>query len=110
MRLTFEHRRFDASISQRIVERISSRAQPSGAPNSCLLRPYVENAVFRIGTAIPATSIPIERFGTHMTAHVPLKRFGATEEVARTALFLAFDASSYLTGVELPVDDGLGAA
>jgi NAD(P)-dependent dehydrogenase (short-subunit alcohol dehydrogenase family) len=36
----------------------------------------------------------------------PMKRHGTVEEVARAALFLAFDAT-FTTGVELPVDGGL---
>jgi len=35
-------------------------------------------------------------------------RFGKPEEVAETALFLASSASSYVPGVELNVDGGLG--
>jgi len=37
---------------------------------------------------------------------VPLGRFGKSEEVARTALFLASADSSYITGAEVPVDGG----
>lgn len=40
-------------------------------------------------------------------SRVPLGRFGATDEVARVALFLASDASSYITGQTLAVDGGL---
>ncbi len=40
---------------------------------------------------------------------IPLKRIGESEEVAKTALFLASDESSYITGVILPVDGGLTA-
>lgn len=36
----------------------------------------------------------------------PLGRIGKPEEVARAALWLASDASSFTTGVELPVDGG----
>ncbi|HEX2875657.1 MAG TPA: SDR family oxidoreductase [Polyangiaceae bacterium] len=43
------------------------------------------------------------------TARIPLGRFGAAEEVARAALFLASPASSYVTGTELVVDGGLAA-
>lgn len=38
---------------------------------------------------------------------VPLRRFGAPEEVARVVLFLAGDASGYITGQTLAVDGGL---
>jgi len=44
-----------------------------------------------------------------MAAKVPLARFGVADEVARTALFLAGPASSYISGAEIPVDGGLGA-
>lgn len=36
----------------------------------------------------------------------PMKRFGSAEEVAKPALFLASDDSSYITGIELNVDGG----
>ena len=36
---------------------------------------------------------------------VPMKRFGASEEIAKAVLFLAFDAT-FTTGAEIPVDGG----
>jgi NAD(P)-dependent dehydrogenase (short-subunit alcohol dehydrogenase family) len=38
---------------------------------------------------------------------IPLQRFGHAQEVAALALYLASDAASYMTGVEIPVDGGL---
>jgi NAD(P)-dependent dehydrogenase (short-subunit alcohol dehydrogenase family) len=37
----------------------------------------------------------------------PMHRFGSADEVARVALFLASDQSSYITGNEISVDGGL---
>jgi len=38
---------------------------------------------------------------------IPLKRFGSTTEIAEMALFLASDASSYITGSDFSVDGGI---
>ena len=42
--------------------------------------------------------------------HLPMGRFGEADEIARAALFLASDESSYITGSEFMVDGGLTAA
>jgi NAD(P)-dependent dehydrogenase (short-subunit alcohol dehydrogenase family) len=42
--------------------------------------------------------------------HVPMGRFGESDEVANVALFLASDEASYVTGANLLVDGGLTAA
>lgn len=40
--------------------------------------------------------------------NVPLRRYGAADEVAAAAHFLASDPAAYISGVVLPVDGGLG--
>jgi NAD(P)-dependent dehydrogenase (short-subunit alcohol dehydrogenase family) len=42
-------------------------------------------------------------------ARNPMKRFGTTDEVAAAVLFLASDDASYVTGVDLLVDGGVGS-
>tara|TARA_Y100000590_G_scaffold430421_1_gene544009 strand:+ start:1030 stop:1797 length:768 start_codon:yes stop_codon:yes gene_type:complete len=41
--------------------------------------------------------------------HIPMRRLGAPEEVAKPILFLASDRSSYITGTGLCVDGGITA-
>ena len=42
--------------------------------------------------------------------HIPMGRFGLAKEIARAALFLASDDSSFMTGTEFLVDGGITAA
>jgi gluconate 5-dehydrogenase len=39
-------------------------------------------------------------------AHIPMKRYGEGEELKGAAVFLASEASTYVTGIILPVDGG----
>jgi NAD(P)-dependent dehydrogenase (short-subunit alcohol dehydrogenase family) len=51
----------------------------------------------------------VDDFSREMVARVPMKRFGQPEEVAATVAFLASQDASYITGVEINVDGGLGS-
>lgn len=50
----------------------------------------------------------LQEFATGVQSQVPMKRFGNTDEVAKAVAFLASDDASYITGVELNVDGGMG--
>ncbi|MGY6253902.1 glucose 1-dehydrogenase [Paraburkholderia caledonica] len=53
------------------------------------------------------TEQEIEGFKSGITSQVPLGRIGLPEEIAKPALFLASDDSSYISGIELTVDGGM---
>ncbi len=49
----------------------------------------------------------VEGLRAKMEGGVPARRFGLPEEIANTALFLASDEASYVSGVVVPVDGGI---
>lgn len=57
-------------------------------------------------TGLPKEAL--DEFSKEIIAKVPMKRFGKPEEVAGVVAFLASTDASYITGVELNVDGGLG--
>lgn len=50
----------------------------------------------------------VDEFAKQIIAKVPMKRFGQPEEVAGAVAFLASQDASYITGVEINVDGGIG--
>ncbi len=48
----------------------------------------------------------LENMSKSIAAQVPLRRFGTSEEMAKAAVFLACDDSSYVVGTELIADGG----
>ena len=50
----------------------------------------------------------LEQMVPAIAAQVPMGRFGKSEEIASTVLWLASSESSFVTGIDLPVDGGMG--
>ena len=57
-------------------------------------------------TGLPKETV--DQFAKQILEQVPMKRFGQPEEVAGAVAFLASQDASYITGVEINVDGGLG--
>jgi NAD(P)-dependent dehydrogenase (short-subunit alcohol dehydrogenase family) len=57
-------------------------------------------------TGLPKEAV--DEIAKAMIATIPMKRFGQPEEVAATVAFLASQDASYITGVEINVDGGMG--
>ena len=55
---------------------------------------------------LPADAV--QQLADGILAQVPMKRFGEPEEIARAVAFLASDEASYITGVEINIDGGMG--
>ena len=65
----------------------------------------IETPIIR-RTGLPQETI--DEFVKTIIAKVPMKRFGKAEEVAGAVAFLASSDASYITGVEINVDGGMG--
>jgi len=53
------------------------------------------------------TAEQVKTMSANVAGQVPLKRFGDPSEVANTVFWLASNQSSYVNGVDLPVDGGM---
>jgi 2-deoxy-D-gluconate 3-dehydrogenase len=53
-----------------------------------------------------ASGVSLEEMMKVFMARIPMRRMGEPDDIAKAALFLASDASSYMTGSELVVDGG----
>ncbi len=112
----------------------TSVADSLGSPNTsayaatkAALRSFARTAAaelvgrgIRVNTVAPGpivtpifgrTGLPqeaVDDFAKGVLTKVPMKRFGQPEEVAGVVAFLASQDASYITGVEINVDGGMG--
>ena len=63
-----------------------------------------------VETRLAAAITQNDDFHARTMAHTPMKRIGRPEEIAESILYLASDASSYVTGTTLFVDGGYTVA
>ena len=59
---------------------------------------------------LPGDPPALSERGQQIVDHTPMGRFGEPEELTGTAIWLASDASRFVTGIVVPVDGGFSAA
>lgn len=74
---------------------------PQGIRVNSVVPGTVMTEMLRIGPASSPEAL------ARMLGMVPMGRLGTTDEIAAAAIWLASDASSYVTGIALPVDGGM---
>ena len=81
-------------LSKRAAKELASR----GITVNCIAPGFIDTAMT---AALP------EAVKEKLLAEIPMGRFGAAEDVAAAAAFLASDAAAYITGQVLCVDGGM---
>jgi NAD(P)-dependent dehydrogenase (short-subunit alcohol dehydrogenase family) len=76
------------------------------------LAPYniVVNAIAPNFFETKMSRVLIERYGDSIRSSTPMKRLGEDDDLKGVVVFLASEASRYVTGQVIPIDGGLTAA
>ena len=83
---------------------MAAELAPVGIRVNCLSPGCIETPVW---TKIGVAADQVDGVKESMMPMIPLQRFGDPDEIASTALFLASDESSYVTGANIAADGGL---
>jgi NAD(P)-dependent dehydrogenase (short-subunit alcohol dehydrogenase family) len=114
-------------LNTSVVDNLGQAGASAYAATKAALRSLARTAAaelvgrgIRVNTVAPGpivtpiferTGLPkeaIDEFAKEIVEKVPMKRFGQPDEIAATVAFLASQDASYITGVEINVDGGLG--
>ena len=93
---------FVYGVTKAGIVQMTKTMSSAWAPNNIRVNSIAPGFVW---SGIHAGVVPPEGH-QYMCDHVPMKRFGSTQELASAYLFLASDAASYITGTNLMVDGG----
>lgn len=86
-----------------LARSLTAEYGPRGIRTNALAPGYIDTGVLhRAGF----TEEAIDRMTREANVNTPLGRMGTSEEIAKTALFLASGDSEFVTGMELTVDGG----
>jgi len=87
-----------------LARTLSAELSPQGVRVNVLSPGPIETPIYgKLG--LPAEAV--QAWAEEIRAKVPMGRFGSADEVAKVALFLASDDSSYMLGENLLVDGGM---
>ncbi|MGZ4032399.1 MAG: SDR family NAD(P)-dependent oxidoreductase, partial [Tumebacillaceae bacterium] len=80
-----------------IVKSVAAQYGPFGVRSNCILPGFIET---------PLNWVTDAAVKERIVNRIPLRRAGTPEDVAKVALFLASDLSSYVNGDAIIVDGG----
>ena len=114
-------------LNTSVVDNRGTPGPSAYAPSKAALRSLARTAAaelagrrIRVNTVAPGPIVTpiwdgmglakeaVDEWTKQIATEVPMKRFGQPEEVASTVAFLTYQDASYITGVEINVDGGLG--